>query len=106
MPSPHSDPLLPKLAALISKAKLFSSAFAHLDVRVYQDDANKGIFFIEVFKDRCSRRVLINARTAENVRNGLTDVILLREVRSALQFVATQSKELEAKAARVAARRR
>lgn len=104
--SPRSDPLVPKLTGLISKAKLFSTAFAHLDVRIYQDDANKGFYFIEVFKERCSRKVLVNPKTAESVRQGFTDVILLRELRAALQFVATQSKELEAKAARIAAHRR
>jgi len=101
-----SDSVLPKLNGLVSKAKLYSSDFAHVDFRVYQDDVHKGMYFIEVSKGRCSRKVLVNPRTAENLRQGFTGVILLREVRNALQFVATQSKELEAKAARIEARRR
>jgi len=101
-----SDSLLVKLTNVVSKAKLFSSNFANVDFRIYQDEVKKELFFIEVSKGRCSRRVLVDGRTAENVKKGNTDIILLREIRGALQFVANQARELEAKAARIAERRR
>jgi hypothetical protein len=98
--------LLTKLTGVVSKAKLYSPSFAHLDFRVYQEDGKKDTYFIEVYQGRCSRMVVVDPRTAENVRQGYADVILLKEVRSALQQVAAQAKESESQAARIAARRR
>jgi hypothetical protein len=94
-----------RLTNVVSKAKLFSSTFAHVDFRIYQDEVKKGIYFIEVSKGRCFRRVLVDGRTAENIRQGHTDVILLKEVRTALQFVTSQARESEVKAALIARRR-
>ena len=91
---------------MISKAKLYSSSFAHVEHRIYQDEVKRGLHFIELSKGRCVRRVLVDARTAETVRQGSIDVILLKEIRTALQFVVNQAKEQETQAARVAARRR
>lgn len=104
VPMSGPDPLIPKLAAVVSKVKLYSPEFAHVQYRVFQDDARKGLYFIEVYKGRASRTVRVESNLAANIASGFTDVLLVKEVRTALQTVANQSKELEAKAARISRR--
>ena len=103
MPGP--DPLLPKLANLATKAKLLSSDFANVGVRVFPDEMNRGLYFIELTKGRSSRRVRVEASVAESVRRGFTDVLLMKDLRTALQYIVQQAKEIEAKAARISRRR-
>jgi len=86
------DQIIAQLENLIAKTKLHSPQFSDLEIRILPSQVAGNPYVVDISSGRFSRRVTVDARTAQHFHTERLDQNLSRELRSAMISVARWAK--------------
>lgn len=81
------EQVVQRLENLVRKVKVLSQGSPDVECRVFPPQSHGHPFIVELFQDRYSRRVPVDAQTLGRVMQGQADPGLMRDLRTAILAV-------------------